>query len=93
MPSYQKPAHDRTHFYAYVDGDPINYVDPSGLNGIAECFLRGAAAGAVGAAVIDAAALAAAAVGVPVVAVTVGIAATAAVGAVVLGGSISVNVA
>ncbi len=68
--------------YAYVMGDPVNRVDPSGLSwgSAAKCFATGAAMGAVGALAVGALAVGAVALGAPVAAVTLGLGALAIVG-------------
>jgi uncharacterized protein RhaS with RHS repeats len=70
--------------YAYVLGDPINRIDPSGLSweSAAWCFGKGVVVGAAGALVVGALAAGAVTLGAPVAAVTLALGAVAVVGGV-----------
>lgn len=79
--------------FAYVEGDPLGFVDPYGLKwqSTAWCFAKGAAVGAVGAVVVGGVAVGAAMAGVPVAVVTGVLGTAAVVGATVAGFNIGDN--
>ncbi len=82
------------NLYAYVHGDPVNMIDPSGLSAksAALCFLKGAAIGAAGALVVGGVAVLATTLGAPVAAVTLGLGALAVAGGMMMGIDVASNI-
>ena len=80
--------------YSYAHGDPVNFIDPTGLSvaSAARCFGKGLAAGAVGALAIGLGATAAAAV-LPAAAVTAGLGIAAVAGAAAIGFDVGADIA
>jgi RHS repeat-associated protein len=86
---------DGPNVYSYVRSSPLNLRDPFGLSAssAASCFLKGAAAGAIGAVIVGGVAVAVAAAGAPVAVVTVGLGAVAIAGTAVWGWNSGSNIA
>jgi RHS repeat-associated protein len=83
-----------TDLYGYCVNDPVNWTDPLGLSigSVVGNFVKGALAGAATAAIVGAVAVGAAAVGVPVAVVTGALGTVAAVGAIVGGANIGIDI-